>query len=210
MSLVKTVEVIATPRLPPGYTMVNGRMRGPTDQTYPPGTGGSLPRKDDVAYDKIAIITIKDTNSGHTQVLKVPSVQLANGSYSTVPGVDPKGIEAQRQEMLRKAMERAEGRPGERFKVGRAEEVTQRDVDAFKAYLEARKNPQEPAPAPEPGMAPSAPKSKEEIEAEALASFKGSPEFNEEAATEAAREAAAPQPANAAAAPAGPGSKVKK
>jgi hypothetical protein len=67
MPFQTTTHIVAKPVPGPGQRLVHGRLVGPTDETYPPGTGGPLPNPKNMTFTVTKITTVKDTNSGHTQ-----------------------------------------------------------------------------------------------------------------------------------------------
>lgn len=66
---------------PPGQRSVHGRIVGPTDETYPPGTGGSLPHRSTLVYVLTRITTVRDTVSGHTHTVR--EVYVGGGDEAT-------------------------------------------------------------------------------------------------------------------------------
>jgi hypothetical protein len=53
--------------LPAGYrTTRGGSIKGPTDEQYPAGTGGPLPRPGAIPVVRVKIVETLDLNTGHT------------------------------------------------------------------------------------------------------------------------------------------------
>jgi hypothetical protein len=82
MSTETRVEIVSTPVLGPRQRFVHGRVVGPTDEEYPPGTGGPLPRAENLLYATHVVTTTRDTVSGHTHHTQTPLDQHDTSKYS--------------------------------------------------------------------------------------------------------------------------------
>lgn len=70
MPFQTTTHIVARAVPGPGQRLVHGRLVGPTDETYPPGTGGPLPNPKLINYVLTKITTVRDMNSGHTHTTR--------------------------------------------------------------------------------------------------------------------------------------------
>jgi hypothetical protein len=100
MPFQTTTHFVSKPIPGPGQRLVHGRLVGPTDETYPPGTGGALPNPKTINYSTTVITTVRDMNSGHTQTRRALYVM----------GTDEDGD---------KAAKRAQVNPGSSIMLGR-------------------------------------------------------------------------------------------
>lgn len=143
MSIVTTTHVIAKQIPGPGQRMVHGRIVGPSDEQYPPGTGGPLPRRDNRVYSKEIITTRRDTHSGHTHVTRRAYEQPADGSYSTTAAHIAENDRLMAEHM-RNASLKADQTPGKAILVGRPkiedasmDAHTEEDKAAIQAQMDA-------------------------------------------------------------------------
>lgn len=102
------VEIVSTPVLGPNQRMVHGRIVGPVDEQYPPGTGGPLPRAVNLRYQTVVVTTVRDTNSGHTQSRQTSVEQFDTGEFTD-----------EELSAFNRAVMKARVVPGKKFLVGR-------------------------------------------------------------------------------------------
>jgi hypothetical protein len=102
------VEIVSNPVVGPGQRMVHGRIVGPVDEQYPPGTGGPLPRAANLVYDTVVVETTRDTNSGHTVRKQTPLDKFDTSEFST-----------EELASFNKAASKAKSVPGRKFLAGR-------------------------------------------------------------------------------------------
>lgn len=72
MPFETTTHVVSKPVPQAGQRLVHGRLVGPTDETYPPGTGGPIPNPKNIVHATTVTTTVRDVNSGHTRVKSAP------------------------------------------------------------------------------------------------------------------------------------------
>lgn len=101
MPFQTTTHFVSKPIAGPGQKLVHGRLVGPTDETYPPGTGGALPNRKSIAYATTVIVTVRDMNSGHTQTRRAAYVM----------GSDPEGDKAAKRSQINPGSSIMLGRP---------------------------------------------------------------------------------------------------
>lgn len=102
------IEVVSNPVVGPGQRMVHGRIVGPTSEEYPKGTGGPLPRVENLVFQTMVITTVRDTNSGHTAP---QSVRLEDYGTDDMTAEDRASFD--------RAVSKAKSVPGKKFLVGR-------------------------------------------------------------------------------------------
>jgi hypothetical protein len=140
---------------------------GPTDETYPPGTGGPIPNPKNIIHQTVVTTTVKDTNSGHTRIKTIPhvagqdedvdkAVHRAKGVPGTIVTVGRPAVVSDTDPLETQdgvAEQTEQGSGGENALEGEFAQLSETDKEEFIAHEEARTQASKATASPKPVLA---------------------------------------------------------